>query len=72
MGRQNCAELEVRLHPIMASYFLNTRRAVLLEMEETFEKVIRVTPDPLLRYEELRLAYHDRAADLASELEHYL
>jgi len=72
MGRQTCAELEVRLHPIMATYFLNKRRAVLLEMEATFGKVIRVTPDPLLRYEELRLAYHDRASDLAGELEHYL
>jgi len=72
MARKNCAEVEVRLNPEMASYFQNTRRGVVLEMEETFEKVIRITPDHLLRYDELRLAFNDRARDLSSDLEHFL
>ncbi len=72
MARKNCAEVEVRLNPEMASFFQNTRRAVVLEMEETFDKVIRITPDQLLRYDELRLAFHDRARDLSSDLEHFL
>ena len=71
MSRPRCDEIEVRLHPQMASYFQNTRRSALLEMEETFEKVIHITPDPVLRYEDLRLAYHERPRDLSAELEHH-
>ena len=71
MARQHCSEIEVRLHPRMAAYFQNTRRAALLQMEETFNKVIRITPEAMLRYEDLRLAYHERPRDLGAELEHY-
>ncbi|MBN2489310.1 MAG: Rne/Rng family ribonuclease [Planctomycetes bacterium] len=71
LTRQRCTEIEVRLHPQMATYFQNVRRAVLLEMEERFEKLIRITPDPMLRYEDLRLAYHERPRDLETELEHH-
>jgi len=72
MAREDCEEVEVRLNPEMAAYFQNTRRQALNEMEETFEKVIRITPDVFLRYEDLRLAFHSRARDLSSELEHHM
>ncbi len=72
MTRPNCAEIEVRLFPEMASFFQNARRKALMEMEDTFNKVVRITPDAMLRYDELRLIYHERVHDLSLDLEHYL